>query len=494
MSVPRIKLADNFTIVSNTCINDDRLGFEALAIFMHLRSKPVDWIVRPNEIATRFKAGRDRVRKALNQLVECGYVGKVQTRDPATGRLGPVDYVVRALPEASPSTETPSTENPSTVIRSLQRTDTLQRTDSTKNNTIPDLRSGVSSAEEADATRAIKGDVGKVEASTVTGKPLPRDHQPKAPYRQSAEAAKRALAELKDLPWPTEFCGGIDHGSDFKGLNDRSARGAKFHWKRLLREECSADDIVATAKRFMRQTPEHLWPSIGGFLARFESYLEDVVASQATDQPAAMNDLFGDDRSKEVATDEVSKPVAYLINSAGMSFNQYVEAFIRALWTSRSRTDVADFIDLNMRGLNKVEAKYPEGDARIREACDEVLDSLRRPSTVDKIVVLNEEVADPIERRRQAVEAAANRDGFGERRREAKQLRREAKDSRPPRSFLDIFEQERQRDRAAMQRRRDEEMMLRKAEREAQNERDRQAHAAFIAGGGRRPKAQQVAA
>jgi len=148
MTIAHQKLANNFTIIANACINDPRLGFEALAIFTHLRSKPGNWVVRPNEIAARFKAGRDRVRKALNQLVECGYIGKAQTRDPATGRLGAIEYVVRVLPEAAPgepaeveiaappiappSPEAPSPENPSTVIRSLLSTDLLPSTDSTK--------------------------------------------------------------------------------------------------------------------------------------------------------------------------------------------------------------------------------------------------------------------------------------------------------------------------------------------------------------------------
>jgi hypothetical protein len=131
MTIAHQKLANNFTIIANACINDPRLGFEALAIFTHLRSKPGDWVVRPNEIAARFKAGRDRVRNAINQLVECGYIGKAQTRDPATGRLGAVEYVVRVLAEAAsaeveitaapsiapPSPETPSPENPSTAPR-----------------------------------------------------------------------------------------------------------------------------------------------------------------------------------------------------------------------------------------------------------------------------------------------------------------------------------------------------------------------------------------
>lgn len=147
-------------------------------------------------------------------------------------------------------------------------------------NTIPDLRSGDPSAEEADASRAVDDRYRKVETSTDTGKPLSRDHQPKAPYRQSAEAAKHAMFELQEMPFGTEWCGGLDDwGADFNGMSDRSERGVQFHWKRLLCSGCSADDIVTLAELFLRQTPSHRRPSLGGFLARFESYLEGATAA-----------------------------------------------------------------------------------------------------------------------------------------------------------------------------------------------------------------------
>jgi hypothetical protein len=79
------------------------------------------------------------------------------------------------------------------------------------------------------------------------------------------------------MPVGTEWCGGLDDwGGDFDGLSDRSERGVNFHWKRLLRSGCHADDAVSLAKRFLSQTPSHRRPSLVGFLARFESYLEDA--------------------------------------------------------------------------------------------------------------------------------------------------------------------------------------------------------------------------
>jgi hypothetical protein len=294
MAITFHKHANNFTIIGNACINDPRLGFEALAIFTYLRSKPADWIVRPNEIAARFKSGRDRVRNAINELIAAGYIRKAQTRNPETGRLGPVEYVVHALPEdvpgadevsiapiaMSPSPETPSPETPSTVIRSLLSTDSLPRTDSNKTNTIPSLRSGGASAEEADASRALKKlddddrDGNKVDTKPVPAKPLPRDHQPKAPYLQSDEAAKREFRKLEELPFKTEWTGGItEHGAEFKPLSDRSDQAVSVYWKRLLCVPYRAAEIVKVAEHVLRRTPQHQWPSLAGFLARFEDYM-----------------------------------------------------------------------------------------------------------------------------------------------------------------------------------------------------------------------------
>jgi hypothetical protein len=249
MTVPFHKHANNFTIVSNTCVNDPRLGFEALAIFLHLRSKPADWVVRPNEIAARFTAGRDRVRKALNQLVECGYIRKAQTRDPKTGRLGEVNYVVLALPEGvTPSPETQSPETPSTVIRSLLSTDSLPSTDSSKKDTS---RSTACAAPPSGVDRGEHAG----ETSSNTGRPIPSfNRRSPAMFRQSKVEAAIAWRELERM-------GGWDGTFGEDELNI---------WHALLRKGYAADDIVDTAAAFLRKTPS-LTPSLGDWLAGFES-------------------------------------------------------------------------------------------------------------------------------------------------------------------------------------------------------------------------------
>jgi hypothetical protein len=179
-------------------------------------------------------------------LVECGYVGKVQTRDPATGRLGPVDYVVRALPEAPPSTESPSTENPSTEIRSLLSTDSLPSTDSTKES------NSRRSARAEDASDVDRGEHGG-QTSIPTGGPLPSSSgRSAAAYRQSKVEAAIAWRELERMEgWGGTF-----------GEDEMS------HWHRLLRKGYAADDILDAAVAYLLDDYEA--PSLGDWLACFE--------------------------------------------------------------------------------------------------------------------------------------------------------------------------------------------------------------------------------
>jgi hypothetical protein len=136
MAIATYKYTSNFTIIGNDCFDDERLSFEALAIFTYLRSKPADWTVVQTQLAKRFKAGRDRVRNAINELIAAGYIRKVQER--IAGRWSDADYHVLALPDA-PSPEAPLPETPSPENRSLLSTDLLPTTDSTKRKKEPSL-------------------------------------------------------------------------------------------------------------------------------------------------------------------------------------------------------------------------------------------------------------------------------------------------------------------------------------------------------------------
>ncbi|MEY9413724.1 hypothetical protein ABIF69_000166 [Bradyrhizobium japonicum] len=58
MTIASYTPTSNFTMIANDCFRDERLSYEALAIFTYLRSKPRDWKVMQTELAKRFKSGR----------------------------------------------------------------------------------------------------------------------------------------------------------------------------------------------------------------------------------------------------------------------------------------------------------------------------------------------------------------------------------------------------------------------------------------------------
>lgn len=67
--------ADNFTVLSNTVLDDDRLSFRARGLLVWLLSKPADWHIRSESIARRSpREGRDAIRSVMRELIEAGYL------------------------------------------------------------------------------------------------------------------------------------------------------------------------------------------------------------------------------------------------------------------------------------------------------------------------------------------------------------------------------------------------------------------------------------
>ncbi|UQD95227.1 helix-turn-helix domain-containing protein [Bradyrhizobium japonicum] len=280
MTIAAHTFTKKFTRISNECRRDERLSFEALGMLCYLRGMPPDWRVMPTELAKRGNCGRERISRILNELIAAGYIKKTLQRDPVTQKWKPADYTVfatRSAPEVADNTareiirdaqrlvgepekrpvppldgENAAAEKPSTVIPPLLTTDP-PTTDSTKR--TPNIP-------EADATRASGSESDEV----------PDWEKPRPPYLQSRKAANLAWFELQQMPFP-RF--GIGDGFE---LNDRSERGAVFHWHRLLRSGHGAAEIVDVAERIIRSYAkdrvEHQLPSLGGFLGRFENYAE----------------------------------------------------------------------------------------------------------------------------------------------------------------------------------------------------------------------------
>lgn len=126
--IVRSSLKDNFSVLPNELLNDDRLSADQLGLLVYLLSKPTDWQVQVTELRKRFDVGRDKIRTILGCLEQYGYISKEQVR--ADGKFASNRYVV----SDSPLTEKPLTEKPLTVNPTLTKDRSKQKTEYTKSN------------------------------------------------------------------------------------------------------------------------------------------------------------------------------------------------------------------------------------------------------------------------------------------------------------------------------------------------------------------------
>ena len=103
--INRSALTENFTVLPNALLNDDRVTGEGLALMVYLLSKPPSWQLSPTDIRKRFKWGRDKAYKVIAGLIECGYIIKDAEREG--GRFNAHVYFIYDTPQISPLPEKP---------------------------------------------------------------------------------------------------------------------------------------------------------------------------------------------------------------------------------------------------------------------------------------------------------------------------------------------------------------------------------------------------
>lgn len=108
------KFKDNFTQVPNTIIKDNRLSFRAKGLYMHLVSKPDNWVYYVKEFEKSSRDGRDSVQSGIKELEKYEYLIRVYTKDKR-GRFLSYDYYIYDEPlNGSPvERETRQSEKPS---------------------------------------------------------------------------------------------------------------------------------------------------------------------------------------------------------------------------------------------------------------------------------------------------------------------------------------------------------------------------------------------
>lgn len=63
-----------YTKIHNSVVNDSKLSFKALGLYLYLRSKPENWKFTEEMIAKHHKEGITAIRSAIKELEEAGYL------------------------------------------------------------------------------------------------------------------------------------------------------------------------------------------------------------------------------------------------------------------------------------------------------------------------------------------------------------------------------------------------------------------------------------
>jgi len=131
-------LKENYSVIPNNMINDEGLDSDCLAVMVYLLSKPSNWIVKPTNIQNRFKFGRDKTYRVINQLVKRNYIVREEHR--TEGKYSSFSYYVYDSPFPCLSdTAEPYTANQYiTKYRDIQSKEKIQKAEQ-KNIALTDI-------------------------------------------------------------------------------------------------------------------------------------------------------------------------------------------------------------------------------------------------------------------------------------------------------------------------------------------------------------------
>lgn len=240
MSIIRVNKSEQYTVIANQPLNDERLSWEARGVLAYLLSKPDGWQVRIADLVNRGPAQRAKIRRILQELEGSGYLYRHQERG-AGGTFGEWITEVYETPESNPhqrpapksdypTSVKPTSVKPTSVNRPLVNTDPDQILIQANTDPEPPPPPNPQTADG----RLAGGGGGHTQEQT--GSDAGQDEQPQQDDPE--------LAELADI------CQEID-GID-RPTAERLAAAARRHYARPAEAVGNLVDYVLAGGRLIR--------------------------------------------------------------------------------------------------------------------------------------------------------------------------------------------------------------------------------------------------
>lgn len=118
MSIIRVSKTENYSVISNSILNDESISWKAKGILIYLLSKPDNWQVYIEHLKKQSTDGRISTANGIKELIESGYIIRDYKRTEK-GRFEGYNYIVKENKDKNNieyDKDLPISENPITDI------------------------------------------------------------------------------------------------------------------------------------------------------------------------------------------------------------------------------------------------------------------------------------------------------------------------------------------------------------------------------------------
>ena len=224
MAVYRVEKTNDYTVMANHHLRDERLSLKAKGLLSMLLSLPDDWEISIRGLASIMTDGVGAVQTGINELIEAGYI--VRRRQHAeSGAFAGFEYIIHEVP---PCTENPYTANPYT---GKPYTENPAQSSKDKLSTIPPV---------------VPHEVDETPPSAALTPPLSGEAQSGEPPKRKRRATKSAPDYRPDTF--ARFWAAYPRGED--------KQGAIAAWDELKPDDAT---LQAMSRALVRQKASEEW-------------------------------------------------------------------------------------------------------------------------------------------------------------------------------------------------------------------------------------------